>query len=418
MCSWRRTAVLLIVLFLPPPAAALAQWLPYGPITADEGRIAVSGDVTATFGRSDGGIDGRGGAFFNYTDYEHNALRMFRVSLSGRWHPTERVAFLTEVRSEDLQRAIPYALYVRLRPWASRAFDIQAGRIPPVFGAFARRSYGSDNPLIGYPLAYQYLTSIRADAVPRTADDLLFMRAWGWRANYPVGAGTSAPGVPLVSSYRWDTGVQAHAASERLEGAIALTKGTLSNPRVGDDNRGLQVSGRVAWKPIVGLEIGASAARGAFLTGALEDTLAAAGSARTHTQRVLGLDAEYSRDYWIVRGEIVDSRWNLPALAAPFLGPVSARGSYVETRYRLTPRFFAAARADQLTFSRIQGQFSFNGQPTPWDAPVSRIEAGGGMYIQRNLTVRAVLQRNWRALGGPFSVRRQTCPSAQLAFWF
>ena len=35
--------------------------------------------------------------------------------------------------------ASPYALYVRIRPWDRAAFDIQAGRVPPTFGAFARR---------------------------------------------------------------------------------------------------------------------------------------------------------------------------------------------------------------------------------------------------------------------------------------
>src|SRR5690349_21475266 len=126
----------------------VAQLLPAGPVELARGTITVGGDVTATFGAKDEL------GFFNFTDYEHNALRMFRVSFTGMWRPTERVALVTEVRSEDLHRAIPYALYARMRPWKDRAFDVQAGRIPPVFGAFGRRSYGTDNPLIGYPLAY------------------------------------------------------------------------------------------------------------------------------------------------------------------------------------------------------------------------------------------------------------------------
>src|SRR5437660_527842 len=60
------------------------------------------------------------------------------------------------------------------------AFDIQLGRVPPTFGAFPRRAYSTDNPFIGYPLAYQYLTSLRADALPANADELLQMRARGW----------------------------------------------------------------------------------------------------------------------------------------------------------------------------------------------------------------------------------------------
>ena len=409
MCTWRRLTALLIVVS-GSAAGARAQGLPEGPITAARGTVTVGGAVTATVGSRDDT------AFFNYTDYEHNALRMFRVSLSAMWRPAPQLSFLAELRSEDAQHVIPYALYVRVRPWKARPFDLQAGRIPPVFGAFARRSYGADNPLIGYPLAYQYLTSIRSDAVPFTADDLLAMRARGWRASYPVGVTAPGPGVPLVTAYRWDTGVQARVTGARGEAAVAVTVGTLANTRVDDDNGGRQVSGRAAWKPVVGLVLGASAARGPFLTATLEDGLAALTTRRAHAQQALGLDAEYSRGYWVVRGEAIESRWNLPGLAAPWIeGPLRARAAFVESRYRITPRFFAAARADRLTFSSIRGQRLFAGAPRPWDAPVTRIEAGGGVYVQRNLTFRAVVQRNWRDAG---RVRKRTFVSAQVAYWF
>jgi hypothetical protein len=70
---------------------------------------------------------------------------------------------------------------------------------------------------------------------------------------------------------------------------------------------------------------------------------------------------------------------------------------------------------DTLTFSEIRGQRLFGGAPTPWEASVQRVEAGGGVYIQRNLTVRAVAQRNWRDGG---RVRRKTYVSAQVSYWF
>src|SRR2546423_806192 len=98
---------------------ASAQVLPERPVSLADGQVSISGEVTASIGqRSDPG-------FFNYTDYEHNALRMLRLSVSGRWRPSERVALLLEVRSEDLERPTPYALFVRVRPWKSKAFDIQ-----------------------------------------------------------------------------------------------------------------------------------------------------------------------------------------------------------------------------------------------------------------------------------------------------
>ena len=397
MCTWRRLAAILLL------ASACA--------TPARAQITVSGDATATIGSRDDI------AFFNYTDYEHNALRMFRVALSGMWRPSERLAFLTELRSENAEHLVPRALYVRVHPFKGRTFDVQAGRIPPVFGAFARRSYGADaNPLIGYPLAYQYLTSLRPDAIPGSADDLLFMRARGWQSSFPVGITTPGPGVPIVSAYRWDTGVEAHAAAGHLDGSIALTTGTLANPRVDDDNGGRQIAGRVGWTPTVGLVLGASASRGEFLTRAIGDTYAPLLGRKTYAQRALGADAEYSRDYFLIRGEFIESSWNLPALNLPRIdGPLKARAGFVEGRYRLTPRFFAAARIDRLTFSKIRGQRFFAGAPTPWDAPVRRMEAGGGVYLMRNLVSRVVVQRNKRDAG---RVTRRTFVSAQLSYWF
>ena len=395
MCTWRWFAAVSLLFVLPPEARA---------------QVTASGEVTATFGERDET------AFFNYTDYEHNALRMFRVSLTGMWTPGSRFAFLGELRSEDVERVVPYALYVRVRPFAGRPLFVQAGRIPPVFGAFGRRTYTADaNPLIGYPLAYQYLTSLRPDALPATADDLLAMRGRGWRTTYPVGSPAQEPGVPLMSAYRWDTGVEAHYGGQRFDGSIAVTVGTLAKPLVEDDNGGRQVSGRVGWKPIVGLVVGASGSYGEFLSRPLSE-IRTAQSDHPYTQRAFGVDAEYSRDYWIVRGELIDSRWTIPAIAAPFItDPLHATGGFVEGRYRFGPRYFAAARADRLTFSRIRGQRLFGGAPTPWDAPVTRIEAGGGVFLRRNVTARGVVQRNWRD-GGRVTAR--TYVSGQVAFWF
>ena len=141
-----------------------AQPLPEGPVQAFDGKVSVGAEVIATGGNADEI------AFFNYTDYEHNALRMFRLGISGMYHPTSWLSFIGELRSEDLEQPTAYACYVRLRPWRDRQFDIQAGRIPPAFGAFGRRQYETGNPVIGYPLAYQYLTSLRTDAIPATAE--------------------------------------------------------------------------------------------------------------------------------------------------------------------------------------------------------------------------------------------------------
>jgi hypothetical protein len=145
---------------------AAAQGLPSEPIAVAGGRVTVSGDVSAGFGSEDPG-------FFNYTDYEHSALRLFRLDVAAAVKAGPHFTVLGEIRTENLATFQTYALYLRIRPWTTRDFDIQVGRVPPIFGAFARRTYANDNPLIGYPLAYQYLTTLRPDAVPASADELL-----------------------------------------------------------------------------------------------------------------------------------------------------------------------------------------------------------------------------------------------------
>ena len=384
---------------------ARAQGIPSEPIRVFDGHLVFTGEAVATAGASDEE------SYFNYTAYERNALRMVRLSFGGLWQPVERVAFVAEIRSENFDEPGAYAAYVRVRPWLSHGFDIQAGRIPPVFGAFPRRIYNSDRFLIGYPLAYQYLTSLRPDASPIIADDLLRMRARGWRSTFPLGSLYAGPGVPLISAFQWDTGVQARFLTEHTESAVAVTTGTLSNPRVVDDNNTKQVSGRFALRPVPGLVIGASAARGGWLS---REVPTVDGLSR-YTQTTAGADAEYSRDHWMVRSELVWTSWRLPFAAQPPEGPsVSALATWIEGRYRVSPRWYVAARADRLGFSSITSTIP-GSRPVPWEAPVFRCEAGGGYYIRRNIVAKASVQWNDRDGG---RVTSRAFLSGQVAYWF
>jgi hypothetical protein len=382
-------------------AAVLTAGVAGAQTTPAPRRLILGGDVSLGIAPPDPG-------FFNYTDYEYTALRLARVGLSGVFRVHQQLALVGEVRSENLEPPHVHALYVRVRPWADRPFDLQAGLIPPVFGSFPRRTYAADNFLIGYPLAYQYLTSVRSDALPATADDLVRMRGRGWEPSFPIGSQEAAAGLPLVDALRWDTGVQARVGSDRLELLAAYTTGTLSSPRRRDDNGGRQLSARVASRPVTGLVLGASAARGAYLSR--ESTGGLAIDADTFLQRAFGLDVEYSRDYWLVRAEGVWNGWDVPAIREPWVtGPLRARALSVEGRYKLWPGLYAAARVDHLGFNRLRGM------AVDWEAPVVRVEAGGGYYVRRNLIAKAVYQHNRRDAGFR---RSHDVAAAQLLFWF
>src|SRR5688500_2334542 len=118
-------SLLLVVSLTPPPAAA--QSLPQGPVRSPDGSLVIGGEIVGTIGEPDET------AFFNYTDYEHNALRMIRLAVASSWQPVAPIALVAEIRSEDLHDIRAHAAYVRVRPWSNHAFDIQAGRIPPAF---------------------------------------------------------------------------------------------------------------------------------------------------------------------------------------------------------------------------------------------------------------------------------------------
>jgi hypothetical protein len=405
-----RSTAVLVFLF-----AAIA--MPAGTARASEAaapaperkRLTFGAEALASIATDDPG-------YFNDTSYGRGAMRLVRLRLDAELRLGGRAALLAEGRADNGEGLTVAALYLRVRPVPDRSFDVQVGRIPPVFGASARRSYGADNPLIGSPLAYQYLTSLRADSLPASADDLLGMRGRGWRTRYSVGATDWDRGLPLIAGDRWDTGVEVRIGREPVSLTAAVSQGTLSEPRVRDDNGGKQVSGRVEVRPVLGLVLGASAARGEYVTREAGRALPPIPGRASYRQLGLGLDTEYSRGYWVIRSETVLSRWALPPVYAPVVkNDLRAWATFVEARYKVRPGLFVAGRVDHLGFSRISGTL-FGGRATSWDAPVSRVEVGAGHSLRRHLLLKIAVQRNWRS-GVAFGAR-ESVAGAQALLWF
>lgn len=367
--------------------------------------ISVGGEVQATSAPRDHE------AYFNYTDYDHDALRLLRIRLFGEWRASRRLSLIGELRTENTDALSAAALYVRWRPSELRDVFIQAGRIPPIFGSFGLHAYGRDNVVIGQPLAYQYLTSLRPDALPATVDDLLHMRARGWQPSFTVGSTALRPGIALVAASRWDTGISALWRTAHLDLAGALTRGAPSIPVVRDRNDGMMWSGRIAARLPAGLVLGLSAARGQWIN---DDVLAlVSGTAKPpSSQSVIGTDVELGLGRWLVRSEWIRAQFELPIVAAtPSNTQLDAWAGFIEGRYRLSPRWQLGVRADRLSFSRIQG----TGAATTWDADVDRAEGIVGFRATRALELRGGWQKNWRDGG---RVRAQGGPIASLLYWF
>jgi hypothetical protein len=358
------------------------QWFLYG------------GEVVANIAPVDPG-------YFNHTDYGDDSLRLFRLNLALEVRPSETFSLLTEIRTDNLNTPRPYALYARLRPWRDRAFAVQIGRVPPVFGAFLRRRYEIDNPLIGYPLPYQYPTVLRPDAAPENLDQLLRARGYGARVRYPIGDTSVASGLAQVNPIRWDTGFSVNLGSEPLALAVAFTQGTISDPRVDDDNDGKQLAARLGWRPAFGWDLGVSLSSGDYVSDEVKDLLA--GNPES-SQKAVGVDAELARGAWILRGEAIWCAWDAPSLDT---GPLGTLGFLAEGRYKVAPGLYFAARVSGLRFETVSS--------VTWDSPVTRFEGGVGYSFHRNLIGKIALQYNTR---DATNVQTRWTPAAQILFWF
>jgi hypothetical protein len=388
-----------LLVLLAGGAAARAQ-----PVSLLGGRLLLAGEASGSIAPDDEG-------YFNYSDYETNSLRLFRVDLALEATIARFLSLLADARSDNLGRPRLYALYLRVSPWPGRPLDLQAGLVPPVFGAFPRRRYASENPLPSVPLAYQYLTDLRDDAIPTTAEQLLAQRGRGWLLSYPVGASQARPGLPLVNGERWDAGVELRIGRAPLSLAVAVTQGSPSHPLIEDDNGGKQLAGRITWTPGPALTVGISAASGEFLARSVTAALPQS-AGRDSRQDAFGADARWSRGPWIVYGEALWSRWTIPALDETRIdSPLSAYAAFVEARYKILAGFYAAARVERLAFSSLASTLGRES----WDAPVTRLEAGLGFVPQRHLLLKASWQHNQRDAG---HVRRSDLLAAQLVLWF
>jgi hypothetical protein len=387
------------VLFLYPAvlgvcaSAAVAQ-----EAEPEETHFLYGGEVVANVAPVDPG-------YFNHTDYGDDSLRLFRVNFALELRASETFSVLTEIRSDNLDAPRPYALYARIRPFREHAFAIQLGRVPPVFGGFLRRRYEFDNPLIGYPLPYQYPTVLRGDSAPSDLNQLLYYRGYGAQVRYPIGDTSADSGLAQVNPLRWDTGVSVNLESDAILFAAAFTQGTISYPRVDDDNSGKQLAARLGFRPVFGWEVGVSASKGDYVS---DEVMSLLEGDRSSDQTAVGFDTELARGAWILRGEAIWCSWDVPTLST---GPLGTLGFLAEARYKIVPGLYVAGRVSGTRFESVS---TYEG-PVTWDAPVTRFEGGFGYTFHRNVLGKLALQYNTR---DSYGVATRWIPALQVLVWF
>ena len=191
----------------------------------------------------------------------------------------------------------------------SGAFVIDAGRMPHIIGTFAARRYSSRNPLIGMPDGYP--------------------------VQYPLG-------------------VQASGARGHIDYRAAVV--SLPIHHVGytpDPTPAPRPAIGAGFTPTTGVRVGASATWGPYLNRNLAPTLLAGRSWRAYAERIVAADAQLSRGYLELHGELARSSYEVPEGTT---GITTVRGLtyYGEAKYTLTPRLFVAGRFERNDYPYIQ----------------------------------------------------------------
>ena len=208
---------------------------------------------------------------------------------------------------------------------------LQAGRFVSPIGNFARRYLSSANPLVGSP--------------------------GGYDPSYPVGV--QVGGKAALFDYR-----VAIVDRPLVSGTYLPQPGTAARPALA-----------LGVTPVVGARLGVYATRGPYLSRDLEAMLPAGAGWKDFAQEVYGLDAQFSRGYFELNGDVARTAYEVPGIARDVRG-----GAYfVEPKYTFTPRLFAALR-----FERNQEAYIKPLAPGVWIGAAiaySDIEAGAGYRL-------------------------------------
>lgn len=285
--------------------------------------------------------------------------------------------------------------FLRLSPWEQDGLSMQAGKFATVCGNWTPRHDSWRNPFINAPLPYENMTIMSDLGIPagpaaflgrRDDPDDQYRERW-----LPVIWG---PAYASGGALFWKAG-EIECAFEAKNAALSSrteewdpSRGNWESPTLG---------GRVGWHPNGAWDGGASFSHGPYLREESEAALPAGTGREDFQQTVAGLDLAYARRQWELWAELIGSRFEVPNV-----GDADTAAYYVETRYGLPARLYAALRWNQQFFADIpDGQ---SGE-TPWDQDMWRTDVALGGRYGRHL--QGKLQYSFSHQEGPFQQGEQ-----------
>jgi len=259
---------------------------------------------------------------------------------------------------DEAARLEIYSNQFGVRYAASRALVFDAGRLTPIIGTFASRRFSTRNPLIGLPDGYSLDYPLGVEMFGET-------RHFDYRA--------------AIVSLPADHAGYVPAPTPRLRPAVG---------------------GGVT--PFVGLRIGGSFTVGPYLNRDLTATQTGGRPWTDFQQRVVALDATFSRGYLETHAEFARGNYDVPGRDHGITGYTY----YGEAKYTLSPRFFVAARGERNRYPYI----SSTATPS-WIAALTDFvdgEVGAGYRLAASTLLKASVRGDrWSVRAGAPGFRGQ-----------
>jgi class 3 adenylate cyclase len=268
--------------------------------------------------------------------------------------------------------------FLRVTPLARANLSLQAGKFVTPFGAWPQRHVQGD-AFIRPPLPYDYRTMVAACVLPGGPAGFV-----GWKNDpeifRPIGA-------PPVWSAPYPSGVMLMAGWKSL-GVRAAVLNSAPSSEPGEWNpdlhqrHGYSLVAHAGWQLSPELHLGVSLDHGPYLQDQWSGPMAPGHTLNDYQQTLWGMEAAFARGPLEARGELLLDRWEVPNLPGNAPRDVSF---YAESRLKLTPGVFAAARYSGIRFNRVADG---TGARQRWDYPADRLQLAAGYRLSRNTELR------------------------------
>lgn len=263
--------------------------------------------------------------------------------------------------------------FLRYTPFDDSRLNLQIGKFAMVVGNWVRRHDSWNNPFINAPLPYENVVIITDHVAPGGPAAFLARR------DKPD---QKASWLPVIWGPAYTSGGSVFGLIDKFEYAFEVKNVAISSrPYAWDgEMHGWDypvLSGRLGYRPNAAWDLGASFSHGAYLLPP-EEHLFRDGPTKGHfKQTTIGSDVSYSWRHWQFWAEAFAARFEVPNV-----GDADTVMYYLEGKYKLTPRLFAALRWNQQFFDKIPDGA---GGHARWDRDIWRIEGALGYRFDRHL---------------------------------